>query len=68
MLVHLCACGGYAGRMTVLDFALMAAVFSACSIVSALLGWRMKNERADVGLMAGTGAAFGGISLALFAI
>lgn len=53
--------------MTLDDFAIMTALFAATFLFSALLGWRMKNARSDVALMAGSGAAFGGISLLLFA-
>jgi hypothetical protein len=49
------------------DFALIAAVFAATFLLSALLGARAGNARRDVALMGGSGAALGALSALLFA-
>ena len=53
--------------MTQDDFALIAAVFAGTFLLAALLGARTGNARADVALMGGSGAAFGALSVLLFA-
>lgn len=46
----------------------MAAVLGACCLLAAYLGHRGGNEKRDVRLMMGSGAAFGGVALIVLAI
>lgn len=49
-------------------FAIMTAVLGASCLLAAFLGHRAGNEKRDVRLMAGGGAALGGIALVVFAL
>jgi hypothetical protein len=53
--------------MTHDDLALMSAVLAAAFGLAALFGWRGGNARADVALLGGSGAAFGGVAALLLA-
>jgi hypothetical protein len=46
----------------------MAAILGGTFLLTALVGWKAGNARADVALMGGSGAAFGGLSLLLFGL
>lgn len=50
------------------SFTIMAAVLGACCLLAAYLGHRGGNEKRDVRLMMGCGAALGGVALIFLAI
>ncbi|MEJ8837846.1 hypothetical protein [Ramlibacter sp. AN1133] len=54
--------------MTEPDFALVALLLGAACAVAALLGLRLGNEKRDVRLTMGGGAALGGLALLLMSM